>query len=102
MDNFFFRQCMPYKVEIIENNLLIYNRDYKVVFNVINVDVKNALPILEKIACDRDDCLREHSCYLYDTATDPVNNENGFNKYLMEEYLKRLSIMFSEMAKIAG
>lgn len=98
MENVFFRKCLPYKVEISGDNLLIFNRDYEVIYNVKHINESEASKILPKVAADRPDCVRSYESFLYDDNTNPIANEQGFNKYLMAEYLERLSILIKELA----
>ena len=97
MDCNYFRQNLPYKVEVLNGQLIVSNRDYKEIYKVKIKDEKKVQNLFERIASSRPDCLRPTSCFLYDDATDPVGNKQSFDKDFMADYLKRLNILFIEV-----
>lgn len=100
MGNNYFKRCMPYKVEELNGQLLFLNRDYEVIYKEDIKDEIKVQNLLKRVSLPRADCLRSSSCYLYDAQTDPVGNEQGFDNELMNDYLKRLTILMIEMASI--
>ena len=102
MSNQFFIEHMPYCVELKGDQLVVKNRDYKVIFigkAPFELDLKRTLHFA---AANGKDCFRERKdtlqCYLYDTNSDP--SENTFHPTNMSEYLSRLEVLLKILAQV--
>ena len=100
MDNYFFRQCFPYKVALTEKTIEVFNRQYVKIFEGYLPKRFDKEQMFLKIASNRPDCIRSNECVLYDDQTNPVANEKGFSKSLFNEYEKRLLALLDFMRGI--
>jgi hypothetical protein len=87
MDNFFFRNTFPYKVEIKEHTIDVYNREYKLIGTYLKR--KNiTTDAIHDMAEPSHDCIRGNVFYFYDD--DYPISANGLNIKKWESYVERL------------
>ena len=100
--NYFFRIMQPYCVECKEGFIFIENREYEILFKGIlpkNFDINRLMlsEVNSNIEGLKDDANR---IWLYNDGTNPTNNTKGYDKKLMDVYLKRLSVLDSFLVGI--
>lgn len=97
MDNYFFRSTFPYCVQITDKEVIIKNRDYKTICICQfpgDVDVLNFTEFVKRnISIDEYDKIENNQIWLYDDATSPLGNENGFDSDLYDEYAEKLKAL---------
>lgn len=101
MDNHFFRQCLPHRVECTDNLIRIFSQQpNKLLFEGILPKGFNKDTFFNSLASDTPNYIGSTICYLYDVNENPVSNMNGYDMKLMETYNHRLDVLVKFMRGI--
>lgn len=99
MDNYFFRECMPYEVSYDKDKdvLVVKNRYYNTLFACKKPENLELDAFFKSFASDSVDCLRSNQAFLYDDKTSPIGNVNGYDKVYMDKYFDRLRCLLNSV-----
>ena len=89
---YYFRECFPYLVCREDRVIILKNRNYSVIY-ACTPPPRSHLSwklMVDSCAAPYEDSVREDCFYLYDDASNPVNQRGGMNSPLMSAYLDRM------------